>query len=243
MEFLIAKTVILFAAAFFVPALIGFLLTPARRKPVRAMARPMLFDDEPEKQAEDQPETLVKVAEPPPEAQADTRPARPEPVSYLDAAAEAFTAGVVTPPGAPRAARPADLGPYTPLPVSGGQAAAASRSVANVTIHRRDTSLQRRVSSLAVMTPDSIEAAVQQAGSGLEPLRLDGPEGAPDDLTVISGISPSYQGELNALGIYHYWQVSGWGPEEVAWVANRIRPAQRIARENWMAQAARLAKL
>jgi NADH-quinone oxidoreductase subunit E len=93
------------------------------------------------------------------------------------------------------------------------------------------------------MTPDSVEAAVQQAGSGLEPMRLDSPRGPVDDLTVISGIGPGNQQELNALGIYHYWQIAGWTPENVAWISNRVRFPKRIVRENWMSQAARLARL
>lgn len=105
-----------------------------------------------------------------------------------------------------------------------------------------DTNLQGRVSSLASMTPDSVEAAVQQAGSGLEPMRLDGPRGGIDDLTVISGVGPGNQQELNELGIYHYWQIASWTPENVAWVSNRIRFPKRIVRENWMAQAAKLSK-
>ncbi len=105
-----------------------------------------------------------------------------------------------------------------------------------------DTNLHGRVSSLASMTPDSVEAAVQQAGSGLEPMRLDGPRGGIDDLTVISGVGPGNQQELNELGIYHYWQIASWTPENVAWISNRIRFPKRIVRENWMAQAAKLSK-
>ena len=93
------------------------------------------------------------------------------------------------------------------------------------------------------MTPESVEAAVQQAGSGLEPVRLTAPQGPLDDLTVISGITADQQKQLNDLGIYHFWQIAGWSPEHVAWVANRIPTSRRIARENWMSQAARLARL
>ncbi len=109
--------------------------------------------------------------------------------------------------------------------------------------YRLDPNLQGRVSSLAAMTPESVEAAVHQAGSGLEPMRLETPRGSIDDLTVISGIGPGNQQELNALGIFHYWQIAGWTPEHVAWVSNRVRFPKRIVRENWMAQAAKLARM
>ena len=163
------------------------------------------------------------------------RPAR-EPL--LDAA-ETFTTGVVVPfkAAAPEPApAPAPRPAYMP-------AAAAPRyemAAANVAIIRHDNSLQTRVSSLAAMTPESVAAAVQQAGSGLAPARLDGPKGAPDDLTLISGITDQSQRALNELGIYHYWQVAGWTPEHVAWLSSRIEGPGRIARENWMSQAARL---
>jgi NADH-quinone oxidoreductase subunit E len=115
-------------------------------------------------------------------------------------------------------------------------------AASNVAIIRGDTSLQTRVSSLATMTPESVEAAVQQAGSGLVPVRLDGPKGAPDDLTLISGVTEQSQRLLNELGIYHFWQVAGWTPEHVAWLSSRVDGPGRIARENWMSQAAKLAE-
>lgn len=155
------------------------------------------------------------------------------PAPLLDAA-ETFTTGVVVPfkavePRPEPAPRPA----YMPAP-------RYEMAASNVAIIRGDTSLQSRVSSLATMTPESVEAAVQQAGSGLMPVRLDGPKGAPDDLTLISGITGQSQRLLNELGIYHFWQVAGWTPEHVAWLSSRVEGPGRIARENWMAQAAKL---
>ena len=156
--------------------------------------------------------------------------------------AETFTTGVVVPfrseAAAPQPApAPTPRPAYVPAPAPARYEMAAS----NVTILRHDTSLQTRVSSLVAMTPESVEAAVQQAGSGLAPARLDGPRGAPDDLTLISGITDPSQRALNELGIYHFWQIAGWTPEHVAWLSSRVEGPGRIARENWMSQAARLA--
>jgi NADH-quinone oxidoreductase subunit E len=158
-------------------------------------------------------------------------------------AAEVFTAGVVVPfkaetavPAPQPAPQPGRAPAYVPIPAP----ARFEMAAANVAIIRDDTSLQGRVSSLVAMTPESVEAAVQQAGSGLAPLRLDAPKGAPDDLTLISGITETSQQALNALGIYHFWQVAGWTPEHVAWLSSRVEAPGRIARENWMSQAARL---
>ncbi|EGF90742.1 tolA family protein [Asticcacaulis biprosthecium C19] len=164
-------------------------------------------------------------------------PARPQPVTYLDAAAEAFTSGVVKAPEPDRS----PYMPINPLP----QQVTHSAMVQNLmALHQVDDfGAVRRVSSLAAMTPESVEAAVQQAGSGLEPVRLPAPQGPVDDLTVISGITADQQQQLNSLGIFHFWQIAGWSPEHVAWVANRLPTSRRIARENWMSQAARLARL
>ncbi|ESQ75302.1 hypothetical protein [Asticcacaulis sp. AC402] len=177
-----------------------------------------------------------------PEAVEQPAPFRPQPVAYLDAAAEAFTSGVVKAPEPDRS----PYMPINPLP----QPLAPNAAVQNFgaqylgSLHQIDDfGAVRRVSSLAAMTPESVEAAVQQAGSGLEPVRLVVPQGPVDDLTVISGITADQQQQLNALGIFHFWQIAGWSPEHVAWVASRLPTSRRIARENWMSQAARLARL
>ncbi|HTM83245.1 hypothetical protein [Asticcacaulis sp.] len=216
MTILILKSLGLMLGAFLISAWLGWNLSRRAQSHHSAFDRPrVVFDETPEPAA-------VPL---------------PQPVTYLDAAAEAFTTGVVVP--YPTAKAPeADKSPYAPP-----HPAPRLDTAANVLIRREDTSLQRRVSSLAAMTPESIQAAVQQAGTGLEPVRVGVPQTVPDDLTVISGIDAARQRELNSLGIFYYWQVAGWSPENVAWVSNRILSPERVARENWMSQAARLARL
>lgn len=222
-----AESAALLLAAFAIFAAIGWLLA-GKRKVARRIS---VFDEVP---AED----TVPVSE-------------PEVYQYdVAKAAEQFTSGVVVPFKMPVAPEPKAETAPAPQPQREERSAyaldmAASRftpSPAPAPV-RLDPNLRGRVSSLASMTPDSVEAAVQQAGSGLEPMRLDSPRGPVDDLTVISGIGPGNQQELNALGIYHYWQIAGWTPENVAWISNRVRFPKRIVRENWMSQAARLARL
>ncbi len=171
----------------------------------------------------------------------DVADAVEEPTDDMDQVVKQFTSGVIVPFKMPDNSGQSAYAPPSATPKLDMVATAAVP--ANVTIEREDNSLQKRVSSLAGMTPESIEAAVQQVGSGLEPVRLSAPQGNPDDLTVISGVADSNQRELNALGIYHYWQIAGWSPEHVAWISNRILFPKRVVRENWMSQAARLAKL
>jgi predicted flap endonuclease-1-like 5' DNA nuclease len=232
------QSIMLLAAAFSIFAIIGWLVA-GKRKP--AVRRVSAFDD-------------FEVIE-----GGAAAPARaiPSDVVHYDVAkaAEQFTSGVTAPSHArtvstdamriePRPAEPrhADVTKPAYAPPEFTPRVDTSTLRISPKSDYLDNNLHGRVSSLASMTPDSVEAAVQQAGSGLEPMRLDGPRGGIDDLTVISGVGPGNQQELNELGIYHYWQIASWTPENVAWVSNRIRFPKRIVRENWMAQAAKLSK-
>ena len=47
---------------------------------------------------------------------------------------------------------------------------------------------------------------------------------------------------LNDLGFYHFDQIAAWGPAEIAWVDTRLQFKGRIERDNWVAQAAELAR-
>lgn len=222
MNLLIAESVALLAVTFLVFAFIGAALAgPKKRKP-----RASTFE-------------MPAALEP------DMR--RPEPVRYLDAAAEHFTSGVVTAPVSAPAPQPVaktiDLDRPAYIPFAPTQFETIGVPVRPQPAAETLTTEMSRVSSLAVMTPESVEAAVQQAGSGLEPLRLGAPRGVPDDLTVISGITDDQQRQLNDYGVYHFWQIAGWSPENVAWVSQRVLSPHRIARENWMAQAAKLSGL
>ncbi|WP_155913565.1 hypothetical protein [Asticcacaulis sp. AC466] len=240
MTILILKSLALMLGAFLVSAWVGWTLARRAKSDRSAFERPRaVFDDAPVAAAA----AVSKVSD-------DTPAEKPvaQPVSYLDAAAEAFTSGVVVPfkpePKPETKSLEAGKAPYAPpQPAPRLDMVAASATPGNVLIRREDLSLQRRASSLATMTPDSIAAAVQQAGTGLEPIRLGVPQSPPDDLTVISGIDAAKQRELNGLGIFYYWQVAGWSPENVAWISTRILSPDRAVRENWMSQAARLAKM
>lgn len=65
---------------------------------------------------------------------------------------------------------------------------------------------------------------------------------APDDLKAISGIGPKLEQVLNGLGVWTYVQIAAWAPAEVAWVDDTLGFKGRIGRDDWIGQAARLAK-
>jgi len=68
------------------------------------------------------------------------------------------------------------------------------------------------------------------------------PEGEPDDLKKISGVGPVLEGKLHALGITKFEQVAAFTPEQIAMVDDRLSFKGRIERDNWLSQAAELAK-
>jgi NADH-quinone oxidoreductase subunit E len=68
------------------------------------------------------------------------------------------------------------------------------------------------------------------------------PAGAPDDLKLISGVGPVLEGRLNALGITKWSQVAAFTADDIAKVEDTLSFKGRVARDNWLDQAAALAK-
>jgi NADH-quinone oxidoreductase subunit E len=66
--------------------------------------------------------------------------------------------------------------------------------------------------------------------------------GAPDDLTLIEGVSPLNQSTLNALGVFHFDQIAAWTLDHVTWVDAYLRLQGRIEDEEWLEQAQALAE-
>lgn len=86
------------------------------------------------------------------------------------------------------------------------------------------------------------QAKAEPADEGTKPGGLDAARGGvADDLKKISGVGPKIEGILNELGIYHFDQIAAWTPENVDWVDGYLKFKGRIARDNWIEQAAELA--
>lgn len=68
------------------------------------------------------------------------------------------------------------------------------------------------------------------------------PKGVPDDLKLISGVGPVLEARLNALGITRWSQVAKFTEADIAKVEDSLSFKGRVARDNWLAQAAALAK-
>jgi NADH-quinone oxidoreductase subunit E len=64
----------------------------------------------------------------------------------------------------------------------------------------------------------------------------------PDDLKLISGVGPKNEATLHSLGIFTWAQVAAWEKRERDWVDSYLSFHGRIEREDWVGQAAALAR-
>lgn len=91
--------------------------------------------------------------------------------------------------------------------------------------------------------PAKPTAKVETAAAEKKPKTLTAPrKSGADDLKRISGVGPKLEGVLNDLGFWHFDQIAKWTVDEIAWVDGRLKFKGRIERDDWMAQAAALAK-
>lgn len=74
-----------------------------------------------------------------------------------------------------------------------------------------------------------------------QPVKAEKPA-KPDDLKMIAGVGPKLESVLNGLGIWTFAQIADWTANEVAWVDDYLQFKGRIERDDWIAQAAALAK-
>lgn len=91
-------------------------------------------------------------------------------------------------------------------------------------------------------TPEPIQPEEPAEEPG-RPEKRDAPRrGKPDDLTAIAGIGKAVEAMLHEQGIFHYDQIAQWTADESTWIEGQIGFAGRVTRENWVAQAAKLAE-
>ena len=69
---------------------------------------------------------------------------------------------------------------------------------------------------------------------------LSGPDGTADDLTLIGGVGEKIGEKLNAMGIYHFWQVAAMGEVDIEKVESDLGFKGRVEREDWIEQAKEL---
>ena len=109
-------------------------------------------------------------------------------------------------------------------------------------LHEQLTDLRRRI--LATRWPDrEVDPINAFKRAGDEANLLSEPAfGPPDDLEAIDGVGPMLRALLHDLGIYYFWQVAEWTPQEIDWVESKLMHFRgRIRRDDWVGHARRLA--
>jgi predicted flap endonuclease-1-like 5' DNA nuclease len=124
--------------------------------------------------------------------------------------------------GMPAPAAPAPAAPPAPAPKPAPRAEAVIAPAAVVTA--------------PVAAPASAPVAAKP--SGLAGAR----GGKPDDLKQIKGVGPKLEEMLHRMGYYHFDQIAGWTPAEIAWVDENLEGFRgRVTRDHWVDQAKVLA--
>ena len=65
-----------------------------------------------------------------------------------------------------------------------------------------------------------------------------GPRGVADDLKKLAHVSPAIEKKLNDLGIFHYWQIAGLGPDAAHKIGEEVGLPGRV--DSWIAKSKEL---
>jgi len=77
-----------------------------------------------------------------------------------------------------------------------------------------------------------------EATTGAAPSNLlKAAKGDADDLKKISGVGPALEKKVNAIGVYHFWQIAEWNAEDIAYMDDSLSFKGRIERDDWIKQA------
>lgn len=97
-------------------------------------------------------------------------------------------------------------------------------------------------SKLAAAQPKAKAAAPAANADGTPQFLSAAREGGPDDLKQIKGVGPKLEKTLHEMGLFHFDQIAGWGPKELAWMDENLAGFKgRASRDEWVAQAKTLA--
>jgi large subunit ribosomal protein L21 len=123
-----------------------------------------------------------------------------------------------------------------------GAGSVSASALAAATAPKADASPAKAKKSAAAPVAEAAEAAPAEV-AGARPANLleAAREGGPDDLKKISGVGPKLEGLLHANGVFHFDQIAAWGPEEIAYMDDKLSFKGRIARDNWIDQATQFA--
>lgn len=87
-------------------------------------------------------------------------------------------------------------------------------------------------------TPESLEALRE----GSKNLLSHPAHGEPDDLTQIKGVAKVLEHTLHQVGVFYFWQIAEWSPDDVRQVESQLEGFhRRIEDDDWVGQANELA--
>jgi predicted flap endonuclease-1-like 5' DNA nuclease len=90
-----------------------------------------------------------------------------------------------------------------------------------------------------LQNPPAPRAAVRE---GTRNLLTHPGHGKPDDLTQIKGVPKVLERRLHKVGVFYFWQIAEWSPEDVRHVDSQLTAYQGcIERDDWISQASELA--
>ncbi len=136
----------------------------------------------------------------------------------------------------------------TPWLGKGGAMPATKKPAAKKPAAVKAPTKAKAAAPVKAKAPTKVKAAPAKiadvpASSEKKPRTMTAPrKSGADDLKLISGVGPKLEGVLNELGFWHFDQIAKWTGAEIAWVDSRLKFKGRIERDNWIAQAANLAK-
>lgn len=95
----------------------------------------------------------------------------------------------------------------------------------------------------AALESASAALAASAGGLAMVPIGIPAAQGEPDNLRQLKGVGPKLASLLTELGVTRFDQIAAWGPAEVETVDTHLGTFKgRITRDNWIEQAAFLAK-
>lgn len=105
-------------------------------------------------------------------------------------------------------------------------------------------SVMETMTAAAKKSADQVELVLTAPDDASDmPALLQAANGVADDLTQIKGIGAKLSKVLNEIGVYHFEQIAGWSPENIAWIDEKLSFKGRVQREGWVEQAQNLLKL
>lgn len=138
-------------------------------------------------------------------------------------------------------ATPAEAAPAAEAPTAEAPAAAAPVETAPAEAAPAETAPAEAAPAKAAPAAEApAEPAAAEKSDELTAI-FERPAGDPDDLKLISGVGPVMEGKLHTLGIIKFAQIEAFTADEIAKVDGLLNLKGRIERDDWLAQAKKLA--